>query len=321
MPVNARQTHYFDQGAAMKLLKQAGMQICLAMAGVIATVTPLRAQTGVGDVVYVPTPQIVVDEMLSMAKVNKADYLIDLGSGDGRFVITAAKKHGAKALGVDLDTFLLKIANENARKENVADRVTFREQNLFETDFSAATVVSTYLLPEMNLRLRPKILSLKPGTRVVAHDYSMGEWYPDEQKTLVVPEKKVGNPGISYVYFWVVPALAAGQWQSTINVGGKDVPYEFNMEQFFQNIDGDARAGGTALEVRGKMIGEQIRFTLTGKSGQKVERHEFQGQLAGETITGTVRIGDGAAARQSAWTAKRVKRGTMIRAQDEVAGK
>jgi SAM-dependent methyltransferase len=302
----------------MKSVKRVWMWAWLTA---VAATAPSWAQTGVGDVVYVPTPQIVVDEMLAMAKVNKSDYLIDLGSGDGRFVITAAKKHGAKALGVDLDTYLLKIANENARKENVADRVTFREQNLFETDISAATVVSTYLLPEMNLRLRSKIMRLKPGTRVVAHDYNMGDWYPDEQKTLIVPEKKVGNPGISYIYSWVVPALAAGKWQSTVNVGGKEVPYEFDMEQFFQNIDGDARAGGINGEMRGKMTGEQIRFSLTGKGGQKIERHEFQGQLAGETITGTVRIGDGAAARQAAWTAKRIKRGELVRAQDEPAGK
>ena len=302
----------------MKLVKQVSVWVWMAA---FAGAAPSWAQTGVGDVVYVPTPQIVVDEMLAMAKVNKADYLIDLGSGDGRFVITAAKKHGAKALGVDLDTFLLKVANEAARKENVNDRVTFREQNLFETDISEATVVSTYLLPEMNLKLRSKIMRLKPGTRVVAHDYSMGDWYPDEQKTLIVPEKKVGNPGISYLYYWVVPALAAGKWQSTINVGGKDVPYEFDMEQFFQNIDGDARAAGVTGEMRGKMTGEQIRFSLTGKGSQKVERHEFQGQVAGETITGTVRIGDGAAARQAAWTAKRIKRGELTRAQDEPSGK
>ena len=265
--------------------------------------------------VYVPTPQIVVDEMLALIKLNKADYLIDLGSGDGRLVITAAKKHGAKALGVDLDTVLLKVANENARKEGVADRVTFREQNLFETDISAASVISTYLLPAMNLRLRSKIMKLKPGTRVVAHDYSMGDWYPDEQKTLVVPEKKVGNPGISYIFSWIVPALAAGKWQSTINVGGKDVPYEFDMVQFFQNIDGDATAGGLRGEMRGKMVGEQIRFTLSSKGAQKIERHEFQGQLTGESITGTVRVGLDSTARP--WTAKRVKRGELQRAQDE----
>ncbi len=302
----------------MKLLKRLWVGTCVVA---FAAAAPSWAQTGKGDVVYVPTPQIVVDEMLAMIKINANDYLIDLGSGDGRFVITAAKKFGAKALGVDLDTYLLKIANENARKENVNDRVTFREQNLFETDISAATVVSTYLLPEMNLKLRSKIMKLKPGTRVVAHDYSMGDWYPDEQKTLIVPEKKVGNAGISYIFSWVVPALVAGKWQSTINVGGKDVPYEFDMEQFFQNIDGPARAGGVTGEMRGKMTAEQVKFSLTGKGSQKIERHEFQGQLAGETITGTVRIGEGATARQSAWSAKRIKRGELARAQDEPDGK
>ncbi len=308
----------------MKLLQQMGAWAAVAgVAGMAAwmAAAPSWAQTGKGDVVYVPTPQIVVDEMLGMAKINANDYLIDLGSGDGRFVITAAKKHGAKALGVDLDTVLLKVANDNARKENVSDRVTFREQNLFETDITAATVVSTYLLPEMNLKLRSKIMRLKPGTRVVAHDYNMGDWYPDEQKTLVVPEKKVGNAGISYIFYWVVPALAAGKWQSTINLGGKDVPYEFDMEQFFQNIDGEARAGGATGDMRGKMTGEQVKFSLTGKGAQKIERHEFQGQMAGESITGTVRIGDGAAARQVAWTAKRIKRGELVRAQDEPTGK
>lgn len=302
----------------MKFLKRWAI---LISAAAFTMAAPVHAQTGVGDVVYVPTPQLVVDEMLMMAKINKSDYLIDLGSGDGRFVITAAKKYGAKALGVDLDKYLLNIANQNARKENVADRVTFREQNLFETDFSEATVVSTYLLPEMNLRLRSKILKLKPGTRVVAHDYNMGEWYPDEQKTLVVPEKKVGNAGISYIFGWVVPALAAGKWQSQVNIGGKDVPYEFDMEQFFQNIDGQARAGSVSGEMRGKMTGEQLRFSLTGKSTQKIERHEFQGKLTGEMIAGTVRIGEGAAARQMEWTAKRIKRGEMIRAQDEPVAK
>ena len=298
----------------MDVIKQGFWMLCVAA---LMASAPVQAQTGVGDVVYVPTPQIVVDEMLMMGKVNKSDYLIDLGSGDGRFVITAAKKYGAKALGVDLDTYLLKVANENARKEAVTDRVTFREQNLFETDLSGATVVSTYLLPEMNLKLRSRIMKLKPGTRVVAHDYSMGDWYPDEQKTLVVPEKKVGNPGISYIFYWVVPALAAGKWQSQINVGGKDVAYEFDMVQFFQNIDGDATAGGLRGEMRGKMVGEQVRFSITGKSGPKLERHEFQGQVSADSIVGTVRIGEGASQKQSAWTAKRIKRGELVAAQDE----
>ncbi|MBM3342783.1 MAG: class I SAM-dependent methyltransferase [Betaproteobacteria bacterium] len=288
----------------------------LGLAASMGAAASAHAQSGVGDVVYVPTPQVVVDEMLNMVKLNKSDFLIDLGSGDGRLVITAAKKHGARALGVDLDRYLLKVANEAAQKEGVTERVTFREQNLFQTDLSDATVISTYLLPSMNLKLRPSILALKPGTRVVAHDYAMGDWYPDEQKTLVVPEKKVGNPGISYIFSWVVPALAAGQWQSTINVSGKDVAYQFDLTQFFQNIDGNATAaGGAGGEVRGKMTGEQIRFSVSSRGAQKIERHEFQGVMKGDTITGTVRIG--LDSTQRPWTAKLIKRGAMTRAQDE----
>ena len=179
----------------------------------------LPAQEGVGDVVYVPTPQIVVDEMLRMAKVGPKDFVIDLGSGDGRMVITAAKKFGARGFGVDLDPVLLKLSNENAQREGVADRARFIEQNLFETDLSQATVITSYLLPEMNEKLRPKILNLKPGTRVVTHDYHMGEWHADEMRTLDVPEKKVGNPGKSYVYRWIVPAKIAGRWQSQFASG------------------------------------------------------------------------------------------------------
>jgi hypothetical protein len=119
----------------------------------------------------------------------------------------------------------------------------------------------------------------------------------------------------------VVPGHAAGKWQSAISIAGKDVPYEFDMDQFFQNIDGEARAGGVAAELRGKLLGEQIRFLLLPKRGTKVERHEFQGQVSGETITGTVRIGEGAGARQAAWTAKRVKRGELLRADDEPGAK
>src|SRR5438128_4797549 len=182
----------------------------IAAAGCAWFSAPASSQEGRGDVIYVPTPQVVVEEMLRMAKMGPNDFLIDLGSGDGRFVITAAKKFGARGFGVDLDAYLLKIARDSAQKEGVADRARFVEQNLFETDLTQATVISSYLLPEMNLKLRPKILALKPGTRVVAHDYHMGEWYPDDQRDIPVPEKKVGTAGISYVYLWYVPARVAG---------------------------------------------------------------------------------------------------------------
>jgi hypothetical protein len=277
------------------------------------------AQEGRGDVVYVPTPQVTVDEMLKMAGVGPNDFLIDLGSGDGRIVITAAKRLGARGFGVDLDTYLLKIANSTAQKEGVADRAQFIEQNLFETDLSKATVVTTYLLPEMNERLRPKLLALKPGTRVVAHDYGMGDWTPDEERTLIVPEKKVGDPGKSYVFFWVVPAQIAGTWQSQINAGGNPVAYEFVLTQEFQMLEGSGRTGGQSGTVRGRMRGSEVRFTLSGKGGEGLVRHEFQGKLtANDMIEGVVLMGEGAKRQQFPWRAKRVQRAAGL--EGAVAG-
>jgi len=271
-----------------------------------------QAQDGRGDVVYVPTPQVVVDEMLRMAKVGANDYLIDLGSGDGRIVITAAKKLGARGLGVDLDTYLLKIANAAAKKEGVADRARFIEQNLFETDLSPATVITTYLLPEMNAQLRPKLLSLKPGTRVVAHDYAMGEWDPDEEKTLLVPEKIVGDPGKSYIFFWVVPARVAGRWESEIAVGGKPVPYHFNFEQNFQLVHGTARIGDRDLRLpQFRLAGEQISFNLVLPAGSASVTHRFSGLVKDGAIEGTVTVGDGAGQRVVPWKAKQTARGEM----------
>ena len=286
----------------------------------LAFASPALAQEGRGDVVYVPTPQIVVDEMLTMAKIGPKDFLIDLGSGDGRIVITAAKKFNSQGFGVDLDSVLLRRAREGAKKEGVADRANFVEQNLFETDLSKATVISSYLLPEMNLKLRPKILALKPGTRVVAHDYHMGDWYPDAQKDIPVPEKVVGTPGVSYIYMWVVPAKVAGKWQAQVNVAGKDVPMEIAFDQLFQILEGNVRAGSDNALLRGRVVnGDQITFTTPSKGSPGGQRHEFNGRIAGDTMQGTVRIGEGNAVRQATWTAKLAQRGELRRASDEVA--
>jgi hypothetical protein len=242
--------------------------------------SPAAAQSGVGDVVYVPTPQVVVDTMLDLAKVGSGDVLIDLGSGDGRVVVTAAKR-GARAMGVDLDRVLLKQARELAEREGVADRATFREQNLFETDLSSATVVTSYLLPEMNLRLRPRIQSLKPGTRVVAHDYHMGDWLPDERRDINVPEKKVGNPGVSYVYFWIVPARVEGVWRGTV----ANRPLELALKQRHQYFSGVARSGGSAREFdNGRVSGETLRFRF----GTGAEAREFVGRIGDGVITGNL---------------------------------
>ena len=269
----------------------------------------LSAQEGVGDVVYVPTPQVVVDEMLRMAKVGPNDFVIDLGSGDGRMVITAAKKFGARGFGVDLDPVLLKLSNENAQREGVADRARFVEENLFRTDLSQATVITSYLLPEMNEKLRPKILSLKPGTRVVTHDYHMGEWHAEEMRTLDVPEKKVGNPGKSYVYRYIVPAKIAGRWQSQIASGAQPANWEFEFAQRFQMFDGVAMSGGRKITLRvPKLEGDQLSFQFLTKPGDNSTRHEFKGTVKGDLIDGTLRLGAGAATKQVPWSAKLVKR-------------
>lgn len=269
---------------------------------------PALPQEGEGDVVYVPTPQHVVETMLDMARVGPADMVIDLGSGDGRVIITAAKKHGARGLGVDLDRYLLKLANGLAAKEGVADRARFVEQNLFETDLAPATVITSYLLPEMNLKLRPKILALRPGTRVVAHDYDMGNWPPDEEKVLDVPGKTVGTPGESHVFLYVVPAKLAGTWQSVIAHGRDNVAYEFSFDQEFQFAAGTARAGkreGKVPEFR--VAGDRIEFAARLPVRGAALEHRFAGAVKGDRIEGTVTLGQGAAQRQLPWTARLVQ--------------
>jgi hypothetical protein len=275
----------------------------------LALVLPLQAQEGAGDVVYVPTPQIVVEEMLRMAKVGPRDYVIDLGSGDGRMVITAAKKFGARGFGVDLDTVLLKMSNDAAQREGDADRARFFERNLFDTDLSQATVITSYLLPEMNEKLRPKILGLRPGTRVVAHDYHMGEWHADVQKTLDVPEKTVGNSGKSYIYLWTVPAKIAGRWQAQIRTGAQPAHWEFDFAQRFQVFDGTAKSGSQKIKLRTtKLESDQIGFTFFTKTGDNSTRHEFKGTVRGDVIEGTLRVGEGAGQTQLPWSAKLVQR-------------
>jgi len=298
--------------AVRKMIGRAGYAAVMAAALAVLTAA---AQSGKGDVVYVPTPQIVVDTMLEMVKVGPSDFVIDLGSGDGRIVITAAAKHGARGFGVDLDPVLLKMANQNAQKANVTDKVHFVEENLFKTDLARATVITSYLLPEMNLRLRSRIMALKPGTRLVAHDYNFGEWDPDEQRELIVPEKKVGNPGISYVFAYIVPARVPGRWQSLMTIDGRETPFEFSFNQSFQEVDGKVEIRDRSLNLRGRLTGERIRLLAGGRDG--VARHEFTGQVQGDQIKGTLAIGEGATRQQLPWVAKLVQRGELKRAADE----
>src|SRR5215208_5668232 len=172
-----------------------------------STYEPTVGQEG-KDVVWVPTPQVVVDKMLDMAKVTKDDFVMDLGSGDGRTVITAAKR-GARALGVEYNPNMVELSKRNAEKAGVADRAQFVKADLFETDFSKATVITMFLLPDINLKLRPKILNLKPGTRIVSNTFTMGDWKADD-----TADARDGCTSYCKAFFWVVPAKVAGKWQT-----------------------------------------------------------------------------------------------------------
>ena len=183
------------------------------------------------DIFYLPTPQRVVDAMLLMAEVNKHDVLYDLGSGDGRLVITAAKRYGAHGIGIEIDPKLLAEANKNARAAKVQDKVEFRQQDLFTSDFSDASVITLYLLDTLNERLRPRILAqVKPGTRIVSHAFRMGEWEPDQTRTLKIE-------GTDYnAFFWVVPANVSGRWRIAGNAKPKGMPESVTIEQTFQRF-------------------------------------------------------------------------------------
>lgn len=240
----------------------------LALAASLFTI-PALAQEVRLDVPYVPTSQATVDEMLKMANVTAKDYVIDLGSGDGRIVVTAAKL-GATAMGVDINPQRIKESHANAQAAGVTDKVKFFQQDLFQTKFSDATVLTMYLLPSVNLRLRPTILDeLKPGTRVVSHDFDMGDWKPDQQKDL----------GTDEIYFWIVPAKVGGAWTAKI---GNDA-YKLDLTQKFQEVSGSATAGGKTAKIEnGRLAGETFTFELVEGSSRKV----MSGKVSGGNISG-----------------------------------
>ena len=181
-----------------------------AMALVLCLVASLGAAAD--DVPFVTTPDAVTLAMLELAAVTPRDHVVDLGSGDGRIVIAAARRFGASGLGVEIVPDLVRTSRERARAAGVGDRVDFREQDLFATDLAAATVVTMYLLPDVNLQLRPRLLALAPGTRIVSHDWDLGDWTPDRTVTVDVPEKALGRDKFSRVHLWIVPATVHGRW-------------------------------------------------------------------------------------------------------------
>jgi SAM-dependent methyltransferase len=230
------------------------------------------------DIHYVPTPQELVEVMLDMTKAGKEDIVYDLGSGDGRLVITAAKKYGVSGIGIDIDPERISEARENAKKAGVEDKIRFVERDLFESDFHDATVVTLYLLNELNLRLRPRIFAqTKPGTRVVSHAFTMGEWEPDAQKTIEIR-------GESYdAYYWVVPANMSGRWKVTGDKTGK-VPHSVTVEQKFQKIAVRLGDGGEVLG-EGKVDG--ATFTLAMNKDASGESKLFRGKIEGNIIEAT----------------------------------
>jgi SAM-dependent methyltransferase len=220
------------------------------------------------DVVWVPTPQALVDKMLDMAKVTPKDYVIDLGSGDGRTVITAAKR-GAKAHGIEYNPDMVELAKRNAAKEDVSDRATFAKADLFESDFSQAQVITMFLLPSINLKLRPKILDLKPGTRIVSNSFDMEEWKPDETGNAE------GCSNWCTAYLWIVPAKVNGTWKTTNG--------ELTLKQTFQMISGTLKSGNVVTPVNGRLNGEQITFSAG--EGQ------YTGRINGNSMEGSLNSG------------------------------
>ncbi|HEX9686282.1 MAG TPA: class I SAM-dependent methyltransferase, partial [Burkholderiales bacterium] len=204
------------------------------------------------DVVWVPTPQSLVDKMLDIAKVTPADYVIDLGSGDGRTVITAAKR-GARALGIEYNPEMVTLSQRNAAQEGVTNRATFVKADLFESDFSKATVITMFLLPDINLKLRPKILNLKPGTRIVSNSFTMGEWEHDRS---VHSTEQEGCQSYCTAYLWIVPANVDGSWKLPEG--------ELTIKQSFQMITGTLKAGGKSTAIKGRMSGDHISFKAGG---------------------------------------------------------
>ena len=259
---------------------------------------PALAQPDVprGDVPYVPTPQVTVDEMLRLANVGPRDFVLDLGSGDGRIVITAARKFGARGLGVDLDFHLVIQSEESARQAGVESRVNFLQQDLFKTDLAQATVITMYLLPGVTRKLRPRLLALAPGTRIVSHDFDLEDWKPD-RKTYIRKN----------VFLWIVPAKVAGRWQSRLALPPVERQLELTLTQRFQEVDAHARLNGVPTQVwESRLEGERISFMMVDSSDRENEATlYFEGRVSGDVIEGTATRGVGTSRGTIPWRAVR----------------
>jgi precorrin-6B methylase 2 len=231
------------------------------------------------DVVWVPTSQALVNRMLDMAKLTAKDIHFDLGSGDGRTVITAAKR-GADATGVEYNPDMVALSRRNAQKEGVGEKAKFIQGDIFETDFSKATVITLFLLPELNVKLRPKILDMKPGTRVVSNSFTMGDWQADRTQNAT---EKEGCTAYCTAYLWIVPAKVEGKWKLPDG--------ELVLKQTYQNLTGTV--GGKTQISKGVVRAEQVTFTAGGA--------QYSAKVSGDTMIGTVKSGS----NSSSFTATR----------------
>jgi SAM-dependent methyltransferase len=245
----------------------------------ICTISLLAAAMGAGEkeVPYVPTPTSVVDAMLEMAEVRKTDTVYDLGCGDGRIVISAAKKYGAKGFGVDIDPERIRESEENARAAGVADRVDFAVKNLYDIDLAQVDVVTLYLLPSVNMKLRPKLFKeLRPGARVVSHAFDMGDWKPDAHR--VVDGRNV--------YLWIMPSDVSGRWQTSLRIDGQMRDATLDLKQEHQQVTGTARAGERELALREvQLVGDKLQFVID-ETPERFTR--YSGQVVGAEIQGII---------------------------------
>jgi len=273
----------FALKSSIRLAAVSSLSVAIAFSSALAQPAP-AFEPKVGqrgkDVVWVPTNQALVDKMLDMAKLTANDTLIDLGSGDGRTVITAAKR-GAIAKGIEYNPDMVELSKKNAEKEGVTAKATFEKADLFETDFSKATVITMFLLPNINLKLRPKLLDMKPGTRVVSNSFDLGEWTADQTES--VSEECTSH---CTAYFWIVPAKVEGIWQTPQG--------QLKLEQKYQVVSGTLTQGNVVAPVtNGKLAGNEIAFTAAGT--------RYTGNVSGTTITGKSNAGG----KEADWKATR----------------
>jgi len=249
-----------------------GMNLAYSTTPAAPTYTPVQGQAG-KDVIWIPTPEVLIDKMLTAAKVTDKDKLFDLGAGDGIIAITAARKYGAQSVGIEFNPDMAQFARRTVAEAGMTDKVKIITGDIFQEDFSSATVVTLYLMPHLNMKLRPTLLKMKPGTRVVSHAFTMGDWEPDETM----------SSNYAQGYFWVVPAQIEGAWVMNGLDGG---PIRVSLSQSFQNIGGTLTRGGQTFAMLGaKLRGDEVKFQFITPD-RKV--HAFSGRVEGGRLSGKV---------------------------------